>query len=91
MKRNQNTKTKEKSSFKSEAVILEPLQVTIESTRGDYTRLVKKFIKKVRNEETLKPYYDKMAYFISKSEKKRQKLRIAKFEEQKRRKLEENS
>lgn len=74
-----------------EPVLLEPLQVTIGQTNGDYNKLVKRFIKKVRNEEVLKPYYNKIAYFISKSEKKREKLRKAKFQEKKRRLSEENS
>ncbi len=88
-KRERNEFPKETKNSSIEPVILEPLQVTINQTKGDYTKLVKKFIKKVRNEEVLKPYYNKIAYFISKSEKRREKKRKGRFEEQKRKRLEE--
>lgn len=73
-----------------EPVILKPFQVTLDEAKGDQNRLIKKFNKKVRKAEILKPYYSKLMYFTSKSDIKRQKHRKAVWEEKKRREKEEN-
>lgn len=65
------------------AVILKPLQVSSEECNGDTTRLIKKFQKKVRNEETLKPYFGKLMYFTTKSQKRRAKRLKAIYEQRK--------
>lgn len=62
-----------KNDNSPEAVIIEPLQVKIEETGGDYNKLIKKFMKKVRKEETLKPFFGRLMYFSTKSQKKRAK------------------
>ncbi len=72
-----------------EAVICEPFQVSIEEVKGDKSKLIKKFIKKVRKAEILKPYYDKLMYFTPKPQRRRQKLKKAIWEETKRRQKDE--
>ena len=66
-------------------VILKPFEVTIEQAGGSVSRLIKKFNKKVRKAEILKPYYGRLMYHIPKSQKRREKLRKTKYEEKKRR------
>lgn len=56
-----------------------PLEVSIEQARGDSTRLIKRFMKKVRKEEVLKPFYGKLRYHQTKSQKRRQKRLRGKF------------
>lgn len=65
-------------------VILEPFQVTLDECNGDFYRMLKKFTKKVRKHEVLKPYYGKLSYFTSKSQLRRQKKIKAIYEEKKR-------
>ena len=90
-----NSKTDKKNKMKKqkikipEPVILEPLQVSLKEAKGDSHRLIKKFLKKVRKEEVLKPYFGKLMYFTSKSDIKRAKRRKAVWEEKKRREKEE--
>lgn len=49
------------------------LEVSIKEVNGDTTKLIKKFCKKVRKEEILKPFYRRLMYFETKSQKRRQK------------------
>jgi hypothetical protein len=63
-----------------EPVILSPLQVRAEEVGGDTSKLIKKFIKKVRKEEVLKPFYDKLMYYSTKSQKRRAKKLKSEFE-----------
>lgn len=58
-----------------------PLEVTLEEVGGDQSKLLKKFTKKVRKAEVLKPFYGKLMYYISKSQKRRQKRRKALFDQ----------
>lgn len=49
------------------------LEVTISECGGDFNKMLKKFTRKVRKEEILKPYYGKLMYFTSRGEKVRAK------------------
>lgn len=49
------------------------LEIKIEDVNGDSSRLIKRFIKKVRKEEILKPYYNRLMFFQTKNQKRRQK------------------
>lgn len=60
-----------------------PLEVTLEEVGGDQSKLLRKFIKKVRKSEILKPFYGKLMYYISKSQKRRQKKLKALFNQKK--------
>ena len=83
------TPTKKTKKTIPEAVICKPFQVTLEEVKGDKSRLIKKFIKKVRKAEILKPYYDRLMYFTPKPQRRRQKLKKAIWEERKRRQKDE--
>jgi hypothetical protein len=67
--------------MKSDPVILEPFEITLAECDGDFFRMLKKFTKKVRKHEVLKPYYNKLSYFTSKSQLRRQKKIKAIYEE----------
>jgi small subunit ribosomal protein S21 len=54
------------------------VKVTIEETRGDINRLIKKFNKKVKKERILEQYRDRMYY--EKPSKRRRKEKIRKLE-----------
>lgn len=72
-------------------VILKPLEVDIKSVKGDTAKLIKKFNKKVRREEVLKNYFERLMYYKPKSQKKREKRRRAIYEERKRQQKEKLS
>jgi ribosomal protein S21 len=59
------------------------LEVKIEETSGDTTKLIKRFMRKVRKEEVLKPYYGRLMFYKSKSQKRREKKSKAVFEQKK--------
>ena len=69
----------EKKDGMFEAVLCEPIQVTLSECGGDEVKMIKKFMKKVRKLELLKPYYDRLMFHETKSQKRRRKQRIAKF------------
>lgn len=52
---------------------LKPLQVSLDDCHGDFNKMVKRFIKKVRKEEVLKPYYKRIMYHQTKSQLRREK------------------
>ena len=85
-----------KNEFKKRAVqehvpfLGKPLEVKAEEVGGDTKKLIKKFCKKVRREEVLKPYYDKLMHFTPKSQLKRQKKLSAIYFQKKKRIKEEN-
>jgi len=54
------------------------VKVSIEETRGDINRLIKKFNKKVKKERILEQYRDRMYY--EKPSKRRRKEKIRKLE-----------
>jgi ribosomal protein S21 len=50
-----------------------PLEVTANECNGDVSRMIKRFGKKTRREEVLKPYYERLLYWETKSQKERRK------------------
>ena len=46
-------------------------------------KLLKKFLKKVKNENVIREYLDKTSFYLSPSEKRREKIRKNKFLRQK--------
>ncbi len=66
------------------------VEVTLDEVRGDQTRLIKKFVKKVKKSGILDEYKERM-YFEKKSDKRRRKKKLSKrkvrrLEEEKRKK-----
>lgn len=55
----------------SEVFTGKQLEVTISECNGDFNKMIKKFTRKVRKEEVLKPCYDRMMFFTSRGQKKR--------------------
>jgi hypothetical protein len=55
-----------------EPVICKVVEVTAQECNGDVSRMIKRFTKKVRKEEVLKPFYGKLMFFETKSQKRRQ-------------------
>ena len=51
------------------------VEVNIRETRGDISRLIKKFIKKVKKERIIEDYLDRRFYEKPSSKKKREKLK----------------
>ena len=87
MKKKKKNRDCSSSSEKSKGptpVILKPLEVRIEEVNGNTSKLIRKFNKKVRKAEVLKPYYNRLMYFTPKPQKRREKLRKAIYEEKKR-------
>lgn len=77
-------KRKEIPVKNNEVVEAKPLQVSIEECNGDSTKMIKKFMKKVRKEEILKPFYGKLMFFSTKSQIARAKKHKATYEYRKR-------
>lgn len=50
-----------------------PIQVTDNECNGDVGRMIKKFSKITRKEQVLKPFYEKLLYWETKSQKERKK------------------
>ncbi len=67
-----------------EPIILEPIQVKAEEVGGDLGRMIKKFSKKIRKYEVLKPYYSRLMYFETKSQRRRAAKFKSIYEQQKR-------
>lgn len=59
-------------------VVLEPYQVTSIECGGDFKKMFKKFSKKCRNDEILRPVFDKLSY-KSPSQARREKHKRAIF------------
>lgn len=74
-----------------EPVQLDPFEVTLEECNGNTNKLIKKFMKKVRKAELLKPYYGRMMYHKTKSQKNREKSRKATYEAKKQEKRSEKN
>ena len=51
------------------------VEVNIRETRGDVSRLIKKFIKRCKKERIIEDYLDRRFYEKPSSKKKRQKLK----------------
>lgn len=56
-----------------DAVICHPLEVTLKECNGDTTKMIRRFIKKTRKEEVLKPFYSRLLYWETKGQKTRRK------------------
>ena len=70
-------------------IVLPPLEVTLDECGGDFNKMLRKFIRKVKKEEVLKEYLIKTSYFESKSRKKRNKMRKGTYEFKKRQQKEQ--
>ena len=66
-----------------EPVQLRKFEVTLEECDGDYSKMLKKFSKKVRKHEILKPYYERLMFHMTKSQKRRKKRLNAIYEQRK--------
>jgi truncated hemoglobin YjbI len=69
--------------LKHEPVQAKNLEVNLDEVGGDTTKLIKKFGKKVRKEEVLLPYYDRLMFYSTKSQKRRKKRLKAIFAQKK--------
>ena len=49
------------------------IEVTLAECGGDFNKMLKKFSRKVRKEEVLKPFFGKLMYFTTKGQKRRAK------------------
>lgn len=69
-----NKKRKEQNYDKLGPVITyKPLEVSEKECRGDVNKMIKRFCKKTRKEEVLKPYFGRLMYWETKSQKRRRK------------------
>lgn len=66
-------KEKRSQSKLGETIVCRPLEVTAQECNGDLTKMIKRFVKKTRKEEILKPFYRKLLYWETKSQKQRTK------------------
>jgi truncated hemoglobin YjbI len=72
-----------------EPVQLKPLEVKLDEANGNTTKLIKKFMKKVRKQEVLKPFYERLMYHVTKGQKRRQKKLKSEYEVKKNKKKQE--
>lgn len=56
-----------------EAVCYQPLEVTAKECGFDTSKMIKRFMKKTRKEEVLKPFHTRLLYWETKSQKARRK------------------
>lgn len=49
------------------------IEVTIGECNGDFNKMLKKFTRKVRKEEVLKPFYDRLMFHTTRGQKIRAK------------------
>lgn len=71
--RNRDFKPVQQKQDYKDPVQLKQFEVTLEECDGDYSKLIRKFMKKVRKHEILKPYYERLMYHMTKSQKRRKK------------------
>lgn len=55
------------------------VEVTAEQCRGDFKKMLKRFTKKVRKEELLKPFYERLAFHQTKGQLERKRRNKGKF------------
>lgn len=48
------------------------VEVSLQECGGDFNKMLKKFTRKVRKEEVLAPFYDRLAFYTTKSQRDRQ-------------------
>lgn len=70
-------------------VLYKPLEVTAKDCDGDVSKMIKKFCRKVRKEEVLKPYYRRLMYWETKSQKRRRQRLKSVYETKRRQNLED--
>jgi hypothetical protein len=68
---------------KNEFDYFKPVEVTTEECDGDYSKMIKRFVKKTRKEQILKPFYDRLLYWETKGQKERKKKQKGIYEWQK--------
>lgn len=47
------------------------VEVSLQECGGDFNKMLKKFTRKVRKEEVLSPFYDRLAFHTTKSQRRR--------------------
>lgn len=67
------------------------LEVSSKECNGDVSKMIKRFCKKTRKEEILKPFYGRLMYWETKSQKRRRKKLKSIHESNRRRKKEEEN
>ena len=84
-------KKRSRKRSREDVVLAYPLEVTLDECNGNTAKMIKRFTKKVRKEEVLRPFYERLAYPTTKGQKARKKRESKKWLEQKRMsKLDEN-
>lgn len=68
-----NPYLQKKEPSKIEDLIFRPVEVRLDEVGGDQSKLLKRFTKVVRNEEVLKPYFDRLMYHQTKGQRRRAK------------------
>lgn len=53
--------------------VAKKIEVSLSECNGDFNKMLKKFSRKVKREEILKPFYGKLAFYTTKSQKRREK------------------
>lgn len=79
-----NKKRHKKKKKDNDTIQAKFVEVTAEQCGGNTTKMIKRFMKKIRKEEILKPFYTKLAYHQTKGELERQKRSKGEWLEKKR-------
>lgn len=66
-----------------DVVCYQPLEVTAKECGYDVSKMIKKFMRKTRKEEVLKPFYLRLLYWETKSQKARRKKLKSIYEQKK--------
>ncbi len=82
--KNHNSRKQVIYEHERDGVQARPLEVSLSECNNDSTKMIKKFMKKVRKEETLKPFYGKLMYHSTKSQIRRAKKHKSIYEYKKR-------
>lgn len=92
MRRKKKERRRTERDFRdSDVVEARPLEVSLTQCKGNYNKMIRKFMKKVRKEEVLKPYYERLSHPTSKGQKNRMKrARKAWLEKKRMSKMDEN-
>lgn len=88
MRRVKTTIAAKKTFREKETIQAKFVEVTEERCHGNVSKMIKSFMKKVRNEEVLAPFYDRLAYHKTKGQKERTKKLKGAWIQKKRQKAE---
>lgn len=55
------------------------IRVTIEEVGNDSEKLIKKFLKKTKKSEIIREHLEKTSFYLTKSQKRREKIRKNRF------------